>query len=279
MKTVIKSVLNRMGYHLIRINASTGDRDISEGFSRLGEEKIIRKYLDLIAPKNTLCVDIAASDGITMSNTYFLYSQGWRGLAVECDPKKFAILSSLYANFEGVILLRNTATPDNIIQILQTSRIEKDFAFLNLDIDSYDYFVLDQLLTEFRPLLICAEINEKVPPPIKFTVKYSPDHMYRGDHFYGQSISQLYELCKKFNYDLVELCYNNAFMIPKEINTVHSLLPEEAYDAGYRNGEDRRKKFPWNKDMDALLSMSAAEGVAFINNKFAEYGGKFICSV
>ena len=53
-------------------------------------------------------------------------------------------------------------------------------------------------LSDYRPRLICSEINEKIPPPIKFTVKYSPNHYWQGDHFYGQSISQLYKLCKKY---------------------------------------------------------------------------------
>jgi hypothetical protein len=279
LKKVIKSVLNKAGFHLIRINKANKECDIAERFSRLGEEKIIQKYLGVLAPKNRICVDIAASDGVSMSNTYFLYKEGWNGLAVECDPGKFAILSSLYKDFPDVVLLRNKITPENVNTILNGCFIDKNFAFLNLDIDSYDYFVLDRLLSEFRPLLICAEINEKVPPPIKFTVKYSPDHAYAGDHFYGQSISQLYELCKKFNYVLAELCYNNAFLMPKEVEKSPSLQPEEAYEVGYQNKEDRKKMYPWNKDMDPLLSMPAAEGVEFIKAKFAKYKDKFICSL
>jgi len=245
-------------------------------FSFLEEETIIDKYLDRLPLSNKFCVDIAASDGISMSNTYFLYKKGWNGIAVECDPVKFASLSNSYKVFSDVNLVKAKVTPENVVFLLKACRCPTDFAFLNLDIDSYDYFVLDKLLDNFRPSLICLEINEKIPPPISFTVKYIPEHFWKGDHFYGQSISRCYKLCKKYNYDIVELCYNNMFIIPKEINKQKALSPEVAYKNGYKNKADRRDRFPWNSDMEYLLSMSKNDGKKFINNKFNKYKGMYI---
>jgi hypothetical protein len=62
-------------------------------------------------------------------------------------------------------------TPNNVVSLLLANDTPKEFAFLNLDLDGYDYFVLEQILTHYRPKLICKEINEKIPPPIKFSVK------------------------------------------------------------------------------------------------------------
>lgn len=279
MKKLIKRIINQMGYHVVKINKGKKYNDSMMKLSYLGEEDIIQKHLNTLTLDNKICVDIAASDGVTMSNTFFLYKQGWSGLAVEYDSDKFAILSNIYKDFSNVILMKNRVTPENVNYILKSCFNVKNFAFLNLDIDSYDYFILDQVLSEFRPSLICAEINEKVPPPIKFTVKYYTDHVYYGDHFYGQSISQLYELCKKYNYALVELFYNNAFLIPNEIHKGISLLPEEAFNLGYKNKMDRKEKFPWNEDMENLLTMSPTEGMIFINNKFEKYKNRFQCSL
>jgi len=75
----------------------------------------------------------------------------------------------------------------------------------DIDIDGYDYFVLDELLSAFRPAIICAEINEVIPPPIKFTVKWHPSYVWGENHFFGQSICQLNLLCEKYDYALVEL--------------------------------------------------------------------------
>ncbi len=103
----------------------------------------------------------------------------------------------------------------------------------DIDIDGYDYFVLDELLSSFRPAIICAEINEVIPPPIKFTVKLHPSYVWGENHFLGQSICQLSLLCKKYDYILVELHYNNAFLVPKELNPFTPLTPEDAYIKGY----------------------------------------------
>lgn len=133
-------------------------------FSNLDEEKIIEKYLDSLPIKNKFCVDIAVSDGITMSNTLFLFEKQWDGIAVEFDSEKFSKLANLYKKFPGVSLVKTKVVPENIIFLLKSCLCPREFSFLSFDIDSYDFFVLEQLLSEFRPLLICVEINEKIPP-------------------------------------------------------------------------------------------------------------------
>ncbi|MBT4447590.1 MAG: hypothetical protein HOD06_02510 [Candidatus Komeilibacteria bacterium] len=263
----VKYFIKKIRHHFPQLSPS----------SNLGEEKVIKKYLKYIKRKDNYCVDIAASDGMTQSNTLFLYKKNWGGLAVEFDSKKFAILSSHYKKFPNVTLMKVKVTPDNVLAILKSSSTPKNFTFLNLDIDSYDYFVLDKLLSDYRPRLICSEINEKIPPPIKFTVKYSPNHYWQGDHFYGQSISQLYKLCRKYKYKLVALHYCNAFLMPQEITGPQNLSPRLAYDDGYRNKVDRKKKFPWNKDMEELQHMPTKKGIDFINNKFSEYQRTYVC--
>jgi hypothetical protein len=247
-----------------------------KGYSFLDEEILIRKYTNALTLENNYCVDIAASDGISMSNTYLLFKAGWYGIAVEFDANKFAKLASSYAPFVNVNLVKIKVTPGNVIFILQGCMCPRNFAFLNLDIDSYDYFVLDKLLGEYRPSLICVEINEKVPPPVKFTVTYDSHHAWELDHFYGQSISKCYDLCKKYKYEIVELHYNNLFIIPRELNRFESLSPEAAYESGYKNKPDRKEKFPWNSDMEVLQTMTREESIDFLENKFEKYKGKFI---
>jgi len=248
---------------------------LKDGYSFLDEERVIKKYLDLLPLSNRFCVDIAAADGINSSNTYALYKNGWDGIAVELDTNNFYILSKLYMKFSGVNLIKTKVTPENVNFILKACNCPNDFAFLNLDIDSYDHFVLEKILSEFRPCLICLEINESIPPPISFTVKYDIETVCEG-HFFGQSISKCYELCKRFNYDIVELCYNNLFIIPHEINKQNALSPEDAYRNGYKEKIDRKEKFPANKDMEIILYQSKDDGIKFLNAKFEKYKGKYI---
>ncbi len=246
----------------------------AQSYSGLDEDKVAQKYLRKIAHQK-FCVDIAASDGTSASNTRALFEKGWEGLAAEFDGEKFAKLATSYALFSGARLSRNKITPENVIPLLKAHGTPKKFGFLSLDIDSYDYFVLAKILSEFRPALICAEINEKIPPPLKFTVKWIPGHWWSGDHFYGQSICQLHTLASRYKYDLVELHYNNAFLIPSELNPFGSLTPEAAFQKGYAGKKDREIKFPWNKNVDFLLELSPVEARKSIDHLFREYRGKY----
>jgi hypothetical protein len=249
-------------------------------YSNFDEEKLIAAFDALIpqSAKTAYIVDIAASDGIGMSNTYARFRSGTPGLAVEFDDVLFAKLSARYRRLQQVQLLKQMITPENVVATLEANHVH-NCSLLNLDIDGYDHFVLDAILgSSYRPTLICAEINEKIPPPLKFTVNYSPHYRWNVDHFFGQSISQLYELCLKYRYDLVDLHYNNAFLIPHELNTLPALTPEQAYDRGYKYKRDRVSKFRYNHDMDPVLAMSPEDAKRFINEAFSKYKGQYTLS-
>ncbi len=248
-------------------------------YSHVNEESVIHKYLRILGLGVGYCVDIAASDGITMSNTYGLFKSGWSGLAVECDGDKFIKLKAAYASFSGAKFSNSMITPENVLSILSENSVPTNFDFLSFDIDGYDYYVLDQMLTKYRPKLICAEINEKIPTPIKFTVEFDKSYFWDGTHFFGMSISKLAELCSKHNYSLVELHYNNAFLIPNEICPFKGLSAEAAYADGYKNRIDRHQKFHWNRDMEPVMNMDPRNALDFINNTFSRYSGKYQASI
>ena len=249
-----------------------------DGFSNLGEQQVLQRYISELNPLR-ICVDIGANDGRTMSNTYSLFLAGWRGLAVEYDPREFARLSARYSELAEVNLARCMVTPENVVSLLRANRLPTEFGVLSLDIDGYDYFVLRSILSEFRPSIVVTEINEKIPPPIKFTVNYSPSYCWRADHFYGQSISQLDELCRSLNYSLVELEYNNAVLIAGELSPVPALDPAEAYRRGYLNRRDRREKFAWNSDVEHWQTLAPGEALEAIGEYFAERRGEFTISL
>ncbi len=249
-------------------------------YSHLNEQTIISQYLKALErDQQGTCVDIGALDGITMSNTFSLFKSGWKGLAIECESHKFLELAYHYRDLGLVALSKCKVTPDNVCQLLKAHGIPVDFDFLSLDIDSYDYFVLEQILQNYRPALICTEINEKIPPPLKFTVKWDPDFVWTEDHFYGQSISQLFLLSTRFKYSLVKLHYNNAFLIPSEISPFDGLSPQEAYRQGYQDKLDRLVKLPWNLNMEHLQVRSAEDAYRFLQEYFAKYQGQFDLSL
>ena len=141
-------------------------------------------------------------------------------------------------------LFKTRISPGNVNLVLAASGCRSGFGFLSLAIDSFDYFVLDQILERFRPALVCTEINEVIPPPMPFTVVYGEKQTWAGGYFQGQSLTKCYELCIKHRYKILELSYNNLFLVPDESEVGPALSPKVAYREGYANKKDRRQRFP-----------------------------------
>ena len=277
LRAATQRLLRSSGFEILRIDSAARALQSPESSSLFEEETIIRDLLRTVnAPE--WCVDIAAGDGRVMSNSFSLYRDGWDGLAVEVDGAKFAALAALYATRPHVRLWRGRVTPANVVSLLAAAETPGEFAFLSLDIDGFDYFVLESILSQYRPALICAEINEKIPPPIRFTVVYSDDYEWDLSLFYGQSIAQLDVLRARHDYALVQLEYNNAFLMPVEV-APRSLTAEDAYRDGYLGRGDRLEKMPWNAPYEELLTMRPVDAAERMEELLAGYRGLYELSL
>tara|TARA_X000001036_G_scaffold439303_1_gene489915 strand:+ start:2502 stop:3404 length:903 start_codon:yes stop_codon:yes gene_type:complete len=258
----------------------------SSNFDALNEGHLEHlEIISLLEGKNIqdkYYVDLGASDGVYSSSTFlFAKDNKWSGLSVEMDNDKFALMSYVYSEFENISLTKNKITPNNIQAILDSFEVPKDFTVLNLDIDSYDLFVIKELLMSgYRPQIISMEINEKIPPPIYFTVLFDPSHYWKGDHFFGCSLTAACSVVKKFDYKLVKLQYNNAIFVRSDFSQdLNDASAKDAYLEGYANKVDREKRFSYNKDVDILLDLSPDEMKKFIENFFKKYDGLYSLSV
>ncbi len=80
LRQAVKSILPPGVLALLVLSKYRLRRKWRSASSFLAEENIIKKYLDYLQLKNNFCVDIAASDGISSSNTYSLFKSGWDGI-------------------------------------------------------------------------------------------------------------------------------------------------------------------------------------------------------
>ena len=252
----------------------------AQNFSRFDEDRILARYISelLPGPNHGTAVDLGAGDGVRWSNTYALFTNGWRGVGVESDSRRFTKLARAYRHYSRVFACRNLVTPHNVVALLQSYEIAKDFEVLSIDVDSNDYWILQATLGVFRPRLIVAEINENIPPPIRFVVKYDRDFQLRH-HFYGCSIMSLADLCRQHDYALLDLEYNNAFLAPREIVRAESPDTDMIYRRGYLDRADRKEKFALNFDLDEIHSMSPEAALKFLKDFYARETGKYFLSL
>jgi hypothetical protein len=276
LKFVNMQVLDRLGMKVRYSNLQHHRR--RRKFSYFGEEEIIQELAREIPSIQRWYVDIGAMDGFFSSNTAGLAVDGWAGVCFEYAARSaFAHLASLYQDLPKVLLCNVKITPDNICAFLQAYGVPKDFGVLSLDIDSYDFFVLGSLLAHYRPSIIVAEINEKIPPPVAFTVKYSPEWDSRDSKgiFFGQSLEKLMELAALHDYTLDRLEYNNAFLVPRERSPRSGQSAREAYNLGYAQRPDRARRFPYNAEFDPLMQQEPEAVLKWLKMRFAEFDGHF----
>lgn len=252
---------------------------IIDNFEAGGHKIVINQVLrplkallaSIIYPDNHthFVLDIGASDGLDQNNGLFFFMQGWPGLCLDADPQAFQRWLRFYPQHlpwvKGQCL---NVTPENILEVLRAQQVPQFPSLLSLDIDGFDYPVLETLLSSYQPLVICAEINESIPVPISFYVHYSEAYRYTGSHFFGMSLSALHDLALSQGYVLVDLSYNNALLVKEECYPEHWQRPTltEVYNK-YVLGPRRA----WNAPLFSLENMNSEQALAFLQHYFAEH--------
>lgn len=235
------------------------------------DEPTILRHVDAQPEITPFFVDIGAQDGVLGSQTLALAKRGWRGVNYEADTDLFEGMKARYALLPDVKIRRELVTPDGVSGMLARDGVPHGFGFLSLDIDSFDYYVLEAILETFAPSVICVEINEMIPPPIDFKVEYRPDIMWSGDRFQGFSIQAAKALCHRFGYAISELHYNNLLLVKSADGVALSDQDiARAYADGYALRPDRDRLFPWNAGYAALLTAPPQEALEQISELFRD---------
>jgi hypothetical protein len=265
----------KVGARIERIRNSEDDNEWIQKvvYSARDEQGIIIKLLDGLTQKaKPILVDIGASDGVAFSNSRSLIQNfDWGGLLIEPNAEKASLLAlNNKSASERTSIIIGFAKSNSIVKILQSFDIPRDFGFLSIDIDSFEYSITDTILERFRPRLVCVEINERIPPPIQFYVHetgVAPPPLLSG-----MSLSTASLLLKKHNYTSVVLHYNNLFALADEDffkANMHGQQPKsdkDLYREGFLEKPDAFSSYPWNKEWISLIQLGINDPNTFVQN-------------
>jgi hypothetical protein len=144
-------------------------------YSQAGEEAYIEYILRNLPSKGNHLVEIGAWDGHHLSNTRYFIQKGFTALLIDGDNR---------GNEE---VKQHLVTRDNVLELLGTYNTPTEFDFLCIDIDGNDLYIIDRILSKYKPSLIVAEYNPIWGPTESKVIEYDENHSWNNDDYYGFS--------------------------------------------------------------------------------------------
>lgn len=134
--------------------------------SQFGEDGILRDIFGKIGVKHKYAVEVGINNGRFFSNTRRLVvKEGWFGLWIEKDKRlaQQALESArecrIFVIDEGV----EVEGENSLTQMFDDNGTPKDFDLLSLDIDSYEWYIWNSLLT-YHPRVVICEFDPNADP-------------------------------------------------------------------------------------------------------------------
>ena len=223
----------------------------------LNDDKILSELHKLIVNPSKFVVDIGASTGISTDPVYtFLVDPSFNGLCIEGN-KLSALNLKNKTHFQ---IYNNYIYPHDIIDVFRSFNVPINIDILKIDIDGFDLEVLRQILTIYKPSIIIAEINEKIPPPIKLEVLYKENYVWDYSHLFGFSIQSGNEVMNAFGYKISKIydlsniiCLNSELSSKIGLENIQDI--NALYTLEYINNKNRHVCLPWNVNVEHWLNI------------------------
>ena len=219
--------------------------------------------LSRVENRTNYIIDIGASGGSSTDPVYsYITNNSYKGLCIEAVDDRVQHLKQVVApSFD---IYSGYCTPQNVLGLFQQYNVPSSPDILKIDIDSYDLAVLRSILTLYKPKIIIAEINEKIPPPVQFEVLFKENYIWDESHFYGFSIASGEKVMNHYGYKIlkiVDLC--NILCVDKEICESLGLSLENnvknLYQKEYTFHFTRLSILPWNENVNYWQSIESVE--------------------
>jgi len=169
-------------------------------FSQNDEDGAIEDVFKHIGTTNKVYVEFGVENCVQCNTRYLREKHGW-------DAKASLLMDG--GNENSAINLRKVIFwPDNILDLFKKFNVKKNFDFLSVDTDSYDFFMTEAILKGgYQPRVIMMEYNanfeldeaKSIMPP----GENEAWHRWDGTTYHGWSILAMKYLMERFQYSLV----------------------------------------------------------------------------
>jgi hypothetical protein len=170
-------------------------------WSQNEEDGIILALLDRAGTTNRRFVEIGS--GRSGGNAAMLaHELGWSGLMIDSVPRAIDSLKARFAHNPGVVGVVAFVTPENVNQLLTDHGFAGEVDLLSIDIDSYDYWVLEAL-TACSPRVLVVEYNASFGSTRAVTIPRDQSLDAAPKEYRGASLAALEKAARRKGYRLV----------------------------------------------------------------------------
>jgi hypothetical protein len=156
-------------------------------YSQYGEEGYLQFIFKNIGIKSKFLVDIGANNGTYLSNTKQFRNEGWTGILIDGQP--FPNVHQHYVSAE------------NVIDILKRHKCPEEFDLLSIDVDGNEFWILSELLKQFKPRVIISEYNSEFGG--SKAIEYDPKFTFKATDHYGYTFEAGLKLADRFDYRVI----------------------------------------------------------------------------
>lgn len=155
---------------------------------------------------------------------------GWSGLMIELSPAAVELARRKFEGNRGVTVVAARVTPENVNGLLADHGFGGSLDVLSIDIDSYDYWILEALVA--LPRILILEYNALFGPERRVTIPLGQPLDSAPKGYNGASLAALTDLAARKGYRLVT-CENagvNAFYLREDVAPdIPAVTPLEAF--------------------------------------------------
>lgn len=204
-------------------------------FSQNDEDGILLEIIRRCCLKEpSVFMEFGVGDGLEC-NTIILLARGWRGSWCGGEPLAFSCPPRGRLGF-----LKEWITKDNAADLARESLAKQDsdltdVTVASIDLDGNDGAIVRTLLAAgLSPDIMIVEYNSKLPPDVKFEMKYNESHVWQGGDYFGVSLASWVDILE--DYQLIACNENgvNAFFVkakhveqfadvPKQIEKIYRM--------------------------------------------------------
>jgi len=161
-------------------------------YSQSNEESYILHMLSRLPIINHYIVELGAWDGYNLSNTrYFTQNYAYKALLIDGD------------NHGNEEVKQHFITKENILAILEQYQVPDKFDLFCIDLDGNDIYILEKVLSRYKPSLVVAEFNPIFAAGESYAIGYDEKHTWSEDNYYGFSFAAGVKMAEKFGYTCI----------------------------------------------------------------------------